>query len=314
VIGHRGACGLLPEHTLASYQLAIESGADAIELDLVSTRDGRLIARHDLELSATTNVANVPRFASRRSERSVDGQLIRGWFAEQFTLAEIKMLRARQRLSFRDHSHDGRYEVPSLEDVLNLVAQVKVDGRDVAVYLELKHADHHAAAGLPLDAPLLSALQNRGLEGAKSALCIEAFEPAILQSLRRELGTRFVQLIESLEFTSSRHLAEIKTYADGVGVWKRLILPTIGTGADEADESNLQLATPTSLVNDAHSARLTVEAWTFRDESQFLATDYRGDPLAEYQQFFALGVDGVISDFPKTAVQSRISMLSSGME
>jgi glycerophosphoryl diester phosphodiesterase len=306
VIGHRGACGLLPEHTLASYQLAIDSGADAIELDLISTRDHQLIACHDLELSATTDVADIPHFEGRRTERSVDGQLIAGWFAEDFTLAEIKTLRARQRLSFRAHSHDGRYEVPSLAEVLDLVVKEKATGRDVAVYLELKHAAHHAAAGVPLDRPLLAALRSRGLETAQSGVCIEAFEPGILRSLRELLGARFVQLIESAEFTPRDRLAEIRTYADGIGVWKRLILPTVGAAADESDESGLKLAMPTSLISDAHAAGLSLEAWTFRDEPRFLAADYAGDPLAEYRQFFALGVDGVISDFPKTACAARL--------
>jgi len=313
VIGHRGACGLLPEHTLASYHLAIDSGADAIELDLVSTQDHHLIARHDLELSATTDVAEIAHFASRRTERSVEGQSIAGWFAEDFTLAEIKLLRARQRLAFRDRSHDGRYEVPSLEEVLGLVAQVNAAGRNVGVYLELKHAAHHAAAGLPLDRPLLAALRGRGLESAESGVCIEAFEPGILRSLRGELGTRFVQLIESAEFTAPSQLAEIRTYADGIGVWKRLIVPTIGAAADESDESGLPLATPTSLVNDAHWAGLSIEAWTFRDEPRFLAAAYGRDSQAEYRQFFALGIDGVVSDFPQTATRARNSMFSSGM-
>ena len=177
VIGHRGACGLLPEHTLASYRLAIDSGADAIELDLVSTRDARLIARHDLELSATTNVAELPRLASRRTERSVDGQIISGWFAEDFTLAEIKSLRARQRLDFRDKSHDGKFEIPTLEEVLDLAIGTGAS-RSIVVYLELKHAAHHANAGLPLDHSLLATLRDRGLLSAKTALLHRGFRRA----------------------------------------------------------------------------------------------------------------------------------------
>lgn len=304
VIGHRGACGLLPEHTLPSYQLAIDSGADAIELDVVSTRDGQLIARHDLELSATTNVAVLPRFASRRSERNVDGKIISGWFAEDFTLAEIKLLRARQRLAFRDLSHDGRYEIPTLAEVLDL-ARASDFGRTVAVYIELKHAAYHAKANLPLDHSLLATLHGRGLLSAESALCVEAFEAQILRTLRPLMEVRLVQLIESVDMTSPSQLAQVKTYADGIGVWKRLIVPTAATGADEGDESYLHLASPMSLVSDARSAGLWIEAWTFRDEARFLAAEYRGDPSAEYRQFYELGVHGVVTDFPATALAAR---------
>ncbi len=304
IIGHRGASGVLPELTLESFQLAMECGADAIELDLVATRDGRLIARHDLELSATTDVADVSCFASRRTQRSVEGQVITGWFAEDFTLTEIKLLRARQRFSFRDHWQDGRFEIPTLEEVLDVASNAQT-GRSVAVYLELKHAAHHAAAGLPLDEPLLTALRNSGIRWTKSSCCIESFEPAILRALRPRIDTAIVQLIESAEMTSAARLAEIKAYADGVGVWKRLIVPTMAGSADEADESNLSLAAATSLVNDVHAAGLSIEAWTFRDELRFLAAEYRRDPEAEYRQFFELGVDGVITDFPRTAHAAR---------
>jgi len=302
IIGHRGACGLLPEHTLASYQSAIDAGADAIELDLVSTRGGHLIALHDLELSATTDVASHPRFISRRTERLRDRQAMQGWFAADFTLEEIKSLRVRQRLSFRDHSHDGRYEIPTLEEALDLAAAIRSAGRKLEVYLELKHARWHAASGLPLDQLLLDALRRRNLLSKDCGICIEAFEPHVLRSLRPQLNTRIVQLIESPQMTSREALTEIETYANGIGVWKRLIVPTRRQAADEADESHLYLAPATTLASDAHAIGLSVDAWTFRDEPRYLAADYAGSSRAEYAQFANLGVDGVVTDFPSTAI------------
>jgi glycerophosphoryl diester phosphodiesterase len=305
VIGHRGACGVLPEHTLASYQLAIDSGADAIEIDLVSTLDGHLIALHDLELSATTDVADRLDFASRRTRRLVDGKAVEGWFARDFALGEIKTLRTRQRLYFRDHSHDGRHPIPTLEEALELGVRSRSRGRPVQVYLELKHAGWHAGERLPLDLLLFEALRLRDLSPGDSGLCIEAFEPAVLRALRPRTDGRIVQLIESSEMISPAALAEMKTYADGIGVWKRLLIPTRDRAADEADESHLHLADPTSLIDDAHAIGLSVDAWTFRDESRFLAADYHANSRAEYEQFFAMGIDGVISDFPATAIAAR---------
>jgi glycerophosphoryl diester phosphodiesterase len=305
VIGHRGACGLLPEHTLASYQSAIDAGVDAIELDLVATRDGQLIALHDLELSATTEVASRPAFASRRSQHVIDGTTVQGWFARDFRLDEIKTLRARQRLAFRDHAHDGLHEIPTLAAVLDLAATIRAGGRDLVVYLELKHARWHAGQGLPLDQLLMKILGDRSLLSRNSGICVESFEPAILKLLRPQIDLQIVQLIESQVLTSPDALAEIKTYADGIGVWKRLIVPTRAAAADEADESHLHLAPPATLISDAHSLGLSVEAWTFRDEPRFLAADYAKNPQAEYEQFFALGIDGVITDFPATAVAAR---------
>ena len=322
VIGHRGACGVLPEHTIASYQLAIDCGADAIELDLVCTRDGHLIARHDVELSATTNVAVLPHFAERRSARTVDGIALAGWFGEDFTLEEINTLRARQRYPFRDRSHDDRYGIPTLLEVLALVQDARAGGRSVDVYLELKHASHHAAAGLAMEPLLIEALRNKALAGPESTICVESFEPTILRNLRPRLGARLVQLIDApdaqahdlaidgncrryADLITPQGLAEVAEYADGLGVWKRLIMPTATAGTDEADESSARLGPPTTLIADANRAGLLVDAWTFRDEPRFLAAEYGGDPLAEYRQFYALGVDGVITDFPQSALLAR---------
>jgi glycerophosphoryl diester phosphodiesterase len=322
VIGHRGACGLLPEHTIPSYQLAIESGADAIELDLVCTRDGHLIARHDVELSATTNVAALPQFAARRSTRTVDGIALKGWFAEDFTLEEIKTLRARQRYPFRNRSHDDQYGIPTLLEVLELVPQAQGAGRSVDVYLELKHATHHAAAGLAMEPLLTDALCRKALAGSESAISIESFEPTILKYLRPRLKARFVQLIGAptalpwdlalsgdgrryADLITPAGLAGVAEYAHGIGVWKRLIVPTPKPAADETDEASARLGPPTTLIADAKGAGLFVDAWTFRDEPRFLAADYGGDPLAEYRQFQALGLAGVITDFPQTALLAR---------
>jgi glycerophosphoryl diester phosphodiesterase len=317
VIGHRGAAGHLPEHTLAGYTLAIELGADYIEPDLVITKDGVLIARHENELSDTTDVAQ--RFPNRRAEKTIDGKVVRGWFSEDFTLAEIKTLRARERLPFRDHGHDGLYEIPMLEVIIAL-ARRKGDerGRAVGLYPETKHPTYFRALGLPLEEPLLAVLERNGLAGAAAPVFIQSFEVGNLKALSRATRLPLIQLIgpahaQPWDFAAAGDrrtygdlitpagLAEIARYGRGIGPDKSLILPIA------PDRS---LRPPTSLVSDAHAAGLLVHPYTFRNEPRFLAKDYGGDPLAEYRRMFALGVDGVFSDFPDSAVKARAAYVA----
>ena len=293
VIAHRGASGHRPEHTLASYELAIELGADFIEPDLVITRDGVLIARHENDISETTDVASRPEFADRRTTRRIDGLEVTGWFSEDFTLAEIKTLRAHERLPFRDHSFDGRFEIPTFEEVLDLAFR-----KSVGIYPETKHPSYFRRIGLPLEEPLLAALEARGWTGRDAPVFIQSFETGNLRELRKQTAVRLIQLLEAERhgLATPEELAWIATYADGIGPDKRLIVPADHDG---------RLLPPTSLVEDAHRAGLQVHPWTFRSDPEFLAPEYEGRPEREYEQFYSLGVDGVFSDFPEVAVGAR---------
>jgi glycerophosphoryl diester phosphodiesterase len=288
VIAHRGASGYRPEHTLTAYELAIDLGADFIEPDLVPTQDGVLIARHENEISETTDVAQRPEFASRRTTRRIDGREVTGWFTEDFTLAEIKTLRAKERLSFRNQDFNGRFEVPTFEEVLALAQR-----RGVGIYPETKHPTYFRSIGLPLEEPLLALLEAAGFRDRNAPVYVQSFESGNLKELRRRSDLPLIQLLEERQ---AFDLGEIATYADGIGPDKRLIV-----AADDAG----RLRAPTSLVDDAHRRGLVVHPWTFRSDRQFLAAEYQGEPRNEYDQFFSLGVDGVFSDYADTAVQAR---------
>ena len=288
VIAHRGASGYRPEHTLAAYELAIDLGADFIEPDLVATKDGVLIARHENEISETTDVAKRAEFASRRTTRQIDGREVTGWFTEDFTLAEIKTLRVKERLPFRNQEYNGRFSVPTFEEVLALARR-----RNVGVYPETKHPTYFRSIGLPLEEPLLAILEAAGYRDRNAPVFIQSFEVGNLKELRKKTAVPLIQLLEQGQ---PYDLAEIAGYADGIGPDKRLIVPADGAG---------RLQAPTSLVDDAHLAGLLVHPWTFRSDRQFLAAEYGGDPGKEYDQFFSLGVDGVFSDFADTAVHAR---------
>jgi glycerophosphoryl diester phosphodiesterase len=260
VIGHRGASGYLPEHTLASYALAIELGADFVEPDLVATRDGVLIARHEPNLIATTNVAQLPQFADRRRDMLVDGVVENGFFASDFTLAEIRTLRAVQAVGERDHRFDGEFSIPTLEEVIALVKRKSAQkGRQIGIYPETKHPTYHQQLGLALEDRLLAVLDKAGWNHREAPVFIQSFETANLKYLRSKTRVKLVQLVDandlnpdgSLDFTapydrpydwtvdgrsglfkdllSPAGLDEIKTYADGVGPWKYYLLPTACT-------------------------------------------------------------------------------------
>ncbi len=326
VIGHRGAAGYRPEHTLASYQLAIELGADYIEPDLVSTKDHVLVARHENDITATTDVANHPEFADRKTTKVVDGNSITGWFTEDFTLAELRTLRAKERLPDvrpQNTAFDGIELVPTFQEVIDLAKR-----SHVGIYPETKHPTYFRGIGLPLEEPLLATLRANGLDRPDAKVFIQSFEVGNLKRLHSMTKVPLVQLIDAVgkpfdfvvsgdprtyaDLATPAGLAEIATYARGIGPNKNLIVPR--------DASN-HLQAPTSLVRDAHSAGLVVHPWTFRNENTFLPEDFRqgnpaspeyprarGDSPAEFRLFFGLGVDGLFTDDSDTAVATRTEM------
>jgi glycerophosphoryl diester phosphodiesterase len=357
IIGHRGASGYLPEHTLEAYQLAITQGAEVIEPDLISTKDGVLIARHDPNLITSTDVASRPEFADRkRVDWPVDGEKQTGWFAHDFTLVEIKTLGTVITDPERPQQNNGKFRIATLQEIIDLVkTQSSILGRTVIVYPETKNPSHHRDLGLPLEDKLIAAINSAGWNSRSAPVFVQSFEPGSLKEMRgKGLKTRMVQLIDGddidlttgkityaipfdrpydwrksndvrlfADLVTTAGLAEIRTYADGIGVWKPYIVPVKGridTAGQLVDVNNdgkvdLRDATtqpPTALVAEAHKQGLFVHVFTFRNENRRLASSYRGDPQAEYLQFFRLGVDGVFSEFPDTAVMAREVYLREG--
>lgn len=293
VIGHRGASGYRPEHTIASYTLAIEQGADVIEPDVVSTKDGVLVARHENEIGSTTDVAT--RFASRKVTKTIDGTSVAGWFTEDFTLAELRTLRAKERLESRSHEYDGQFLVPTLDEVLDLAAsESRLRGRTIGVYPETKHPTYFRSIGLPLEEKLIQQLAARGLSEASSPVFIQSFEPSSLQRLRPMTRARLVQLLDDRADVTPARLRAIRQFADGIGATKTLLIPV--------KEGRTQ--PPTTLVADAHAAGLFVHVWTLRRDPMFLPASYNGDAAAEVREFAALGIDGLFTDFPDVAVNA----------
>jgi glycerophosphoryl diester phosphodiesterase len=337
VIAHRGASGHRPEHTLESYRLAIEMGADFIEPDLVSTKDGRLVARHEPDITQTTDVAQRPAFADRKRSVTIDGVAHTGWFTVDFTLEELRTLRAVQPRPYRSKEFDGMFAVPTLEEIIGVAkAGTAATGRTIGIYPETKHPTWHCEQGLPLEHALLAALDAAGWTTREAPVFIQCFESGNLRWLRERIGVRLVQLIDGggleddgrvqppprwqgtgactlypqgevpTDFTDPRSFAVIAEYADAVGPWKRHIVGSRrGAGPEAAtdDTERTRLTTaPSRFVELAHAAGLEVHPWTLRDEPMHLAADYGGDAAAEYRQFAALGVDALFSDFPDTAV------------
>jgi glycerophosphoryl diester phosphodiesterase len=312
IIGHRGAAGHRPEHTIASYNLAIDYGVDFIEPDLVATKDGVLIARHENDISGTTDVAQ--KFPGRRTTKTIDGKAIEGYFTEDFTVAEIKTLRAKERLPSRNQGWNGYYEIPTLQEVIDLAKRRgRETGRVIGIYPETKHPSYFRSIGLALEAPLIKVLTDNGYTDASAPVFIQSFEVANLKDLSKLTKLRLVQLMEDsklkpydfvaagdprtyADLMTPAGLAAIAAYANGIGPFKRSIVP---------QGANRRLLPPTSLVADAHRAGLVVHPYTFRDEPEFLAPDYGLDPVKEYIQFYGLGVDGVFSDFGDTAVRAK---------
>ena len=325
VIGHRGASGYRPEHTLASYALAARMGADYIEPDLVSTKDGVLVARHENEIGGTTDVADHPEFADRRTTKTIDGTALTGWFTEDFTLAELRTLRAKERIPEirpRNTLYDGRYRIPTFQEVINLTRDLRQQlGRRVGLYPETKHPTYFQSIGLALEPRLVAALNRNGLNTRRAPVFVQSFETANLRALSSQLRVPLVQLLDAPnlrpydvvtaggtttygDLATAAGLRGVAEYAAGVGPAKTYIVPRNADGSS---------GTPTSFVADAHAAGLQVHPYTFRNENNFLALELRrgsdpaayGDAFGEYAQFFALGVDGVFSDNPDTALAAR---------
>ncbi|WP_119965963.1 glycerophosphodiester phosphodiesterase [Simplicispira lacusdiani] len=348
VIGHRGASGYLPDHTLEGYKKAIELGADFIEPDLVATQDGVLIARHEPNITATTDVVQRPEFAARKTKKTVDGVQEEGWFASDFTLAELKTLRAIQPLAERDQVHNGKYAIPTLEEVLDLAkAEGARLGRSIGVYPETKHPTYHVNLGLQLEDRLLAVLAQYGYTSKAAPVIVQSFEVSNLKYLRSKTQVRLVQLVDAddvkpdgsislvapydkpydfavagdartfASLLTPAGLKEVKTYADGIGPWKPYLIPSKQVDANndgkpddlngdgKIDERDRVMLPATDVVRNAHAAGLFVHAYTFRSEPRRLASDFRGDPKAEYKLFYNLGVDGVFSDFPDHAKAAR---------
>ncbi len=347
VIGHRGASGYLPEHTLEAYKMAIEMRADFIEPDLVATKDGVLIARHEPNITSTTDVSTRAEFAARKTKKMVDGVEEEGWFASDFTLAEIKTLFAKQTVADRDQTQNTKFRIPTFEEVIELA---KVEGakqsRTVGIYPETKHPTFHNALNLNLEDRLLAILAKNGYTTKASPVIVQSFEVANLKYLRARTQVRLVQLIDADDVNADGSIAlaapydkpydfavakdprtfvsmltpaglkEIKTYADGIGPWKPYLISwKFNNGADgkpldlngdgRIDQRDRVMMPPSDVIKNAHAEGLIVHAFTFRNEPTRLASDFKGDPKAEYQLYYKAGVDGLFSDFPDTALSAR---------
>ena len=328
VIAHRGASALRPEHTLAAYQKAIDDGADIIEPDLVITKDGVLVARHENAITvlnadgtvkeATTDVADHPEFAARKTTKTIDGKAITGWFTEDFTLAELKTLRARERIPAQrpaNVAYNGQFEVPTLQEVIDLAkARSAKMGRTIGIYPETKHPTYFQSIGLPLEAPLLATLEKNGWNHKDAPVFVQSFEVSNLQALRQRSSVRLVQLVGAsgrpydfvaqgaantrayADLITPEGLQEVARYANAIGPFKTLVVP-VKDGVP---------GTPTSLVERAHAAGLAVHIWTLRPENAFLplglktapVTDglVRGDSMAEITAYLRAGIDGFFTD------------------
>lgn len=308
VVAHRGASGCRPEHTLAAYRAGIRMGADAIELDLVPTRDGVLVARHESELSRTTDVASRPELAHHFATKVVDGQAVTGWFTEDLTLAELKTLTARERhpsLRPGNTLHDGVEGVATFDEVLAMVGAETVRlGRTVAVMVELKTPGYFAGLGLSVEEPLLADLRRHGLDHPRSPVTLMSFDDGVLRRLAPRTSLPLVRLLDVGDAVDPATLDAIEEYSDGIGVHRDLVLPRRADGT---------LGEPTGLVRDAHRRWLTVHVWTLRAENHHLPAELRrgtdpaahGDLAAESRAFLEAGVDGLITDHPDLVVEAR---------
>jgi glycerophosphoryl diester phosphodiesterase len=332
VIGHRGASGERPEHTLASYQLAIEQGADFIEPDLVLTRDGAMVARHEPVLDATTDVAaKFP--ASRQATRLLDGVPTTAYFAGDFTLAELKTLRAVQPRAGRSKAYDGLYEIPTLDEIIALAQSA---GRSVGIYPEIKHSTFHAGlfGANVFEDKLLATLHARYGNRADAPVFIQSFEVANLRYLRTRTNLRLVQLIDAddvkddgtmslvapyrqpydfvvagdprlfSDLLTEQGLDFVKTYANAIGPWKPYLVKTVADGVDRSGDGKAGIEDrrvdgSTGVSERAHARGLLVHTWTFRNDAGGYGFK---DPQAEIQYYMGLGVDGVFTDFPATGV------------
>lgn len=344
VIAHRGASGYLPEHTLAAYQLAIVQGADYVEPDVVMTSDGVLIARHEPMLGATTDVSSRPEFAARKTTKTLDGVATTDWFASDFTLAEIKTLRAVQPRASRDQSFNGLYEIPTLDEVIALAqSQSIATGRSIGIYPEIKHSTFHAGlfGANTFENALVTKLHGSYGNSATAPVFIQSFEVANLQYLNGQTDIKLVQLIDAddvnangslslvapydrpydfaiagdtrtfADLLSASGLDFVNNYADGIGPWKPYLVTTVADGVDRTGDGNLTINDrrvdgSTGVIELAHSLGLLVHGYTFRND----ASGYGfADPEAEMAYYFGLGIDGLFTDFPDTGVAARAQVV-----
>jgi glycerophosphoryl diester phosphodiesterase len=321
VVGHRGASGYRPEHTLASYELAARMGADYIEPDLVTTKDHVLVTRHEPEIGGTTDVAAHPEFASRKKTKVLDGTPLTGWFAEDFTLKELKTLRAKERIpALRQHNtvFDGRYQIPTLQEVIDLTKRLSRElDRQIGIYPETKHPTYFKLQGLALEPELVKTLNRNGLNRLDAKVFVQSFEVSNLKALDMQLRVPLVQLTSSAgapydfvvsgdkrtyaDIVTAAGLREVSGYADGVGPSKDQVIPVDSTG---------KLGQPTALVSNAHKAGLVVHPYTFRVENNFLPINFRsstvladsGNLFAEIDAYRAAGIDGLFTDNTDVAI------------
>ncbi len=331
IIGHRGAPGYMPEHTVGSYETAIRLGADYIEPDVVATKDGHLVVRHDPVLMDSTDILSHPEFADRKRTVKFQGFEITDFFVADFTLAEIKTLRARQVMPQRDHSHDGQYEILTLEEMIDIaISGGKRAGRVVGIYPEIKLPSYHQQIGLPIEDKLLATLKKAGFDRASSPVLIQSFETANLKYLKTKTDIRLMQLVGGdtdpatgtmvfkapndrpydwtlsgragtyADLLTPQGLDEVATYAKVVAPTKRHLLAF----HTDAQGQRVPVSHPDIIAN-AYKRGLEVHIWTMRDDPIFVDPYYKGDAVAEYLDFFRMGVDGVFTDFADTAVKAR---------
>ncbi|WP_336215224.1 glycerophosphodiester phosphodiesterase [Nonomuraea sp. LPB2021202275-12-8] len=324
IVGHRGSAGHRPEHTQGSYELAVAMGADWIEPDLVPTKDHVLVVRHENEISGTTDVSLRPEFAARRTTKVIDGRNVTGWFTEDFTLAELKTLRAVERLPAirqRNTVYNGYYQVLTFQEVLDLAKKLRRQyGRAVGVFPETKHPTYFRSIGLPLEEPLIETVKRNGLDRPNSAVVVQSFEPSSLKRVDKELRVPLWQALGTTgrpydltaagdpttyaDMMKPEGLAKIAEYAQWIGPDKSSAIPINPDGSS---------GTPTTLVSDAHKAGLKIGVYTFRSENQYLPLQLRhgqiptdhGDALAEYRAHLDLGVDAFVTDYPDAAALAR---------
>ncbi|MFI9806893.1 glycerophosphodiester phosphodiesterase [Streptomyces sp. NPDC052301] len=331
IIGHRGASGYRPEHTFGSYDLALDLGADIVEAgDLVPTKDGHLVCRHEPEIGGTTDVASHPEFAGRRTTKVVDGVSTTGWFTEDFTLAELKTLRAVERIpANRPHNtlYNGRWEIPTFEEVLKWQdEQTRKRGRQVWIYPETKHPTYFRKRGLALEERVAKLLRKYGKDGRNSPVVLQSFEPTSIQKLNQLVDNPLVVLLSTADsrpydfveagdprtvadLITPKGLREIAGYAQGIGPTLDLVVPKNADGT---------LGTPSTLVADAHKVGLVLHPYTMRNENPFLPAEFRkggaadgyGDPFGAFKAYFATGIDGVFTDNADTGVLARADFLA----
>jgi glycerophosphoryl diester phosphodiesterase len=333
IVGHRGAPGYMPEHTQGSYEEAIRRGADFVEPDVVATKDGHLVTRHDPVLTDSTDILAHPEFASRkRTVKFANGFEISDFFVADFTLAELKTLRCKQVMPGRDHSRDGQYQILTLEEMIDIVqAGAKKAGRTVGIYPEVKFPSFHRQAGLPIEDRLLDVLKKAGYTGASSPVFIQSFEQGNLQYLKTKTDIRLMQLLDGsgtdpvtgavqfeppsdkpydwvlsgragtyADLLTPEGLDEVAKYAAVVAPWKRHLLAFV-----KGSDGKPQPVKRQDIVDNAHARGLKVHIWTMRNDAPYLDPCYNGDAVAEYLDFFRMGVDGVFTDFADTGVAAR---------